>query len=261
MEDEQFDFLRVDGKPIFQQHPVPLQSPLMGVPYSGQYEGKLLWMHHTHDSSLWPPQGIIYRQAVEQAQGDAGLERFCLQWTENAEHIPPMFAPSAPERNSSTWLVNYQPIIEQGLVDLQDWVENGNKPTPTTYEYHNGRISLAKSATERGGIQPVVSATANGGVRAEVSPGQEVQLAVTAEVPAGAGSIIAVEWDFDGSGTFPFSHKVAGGDTEIELSTTTTYPAPGTYYASVRVVSHREGDVNAMSRRVENLASARVVVS
>ena len=54
-DDSLYDFLRVDGRPIFPQHEVPLQSPLMGVPYSGQYEGKLMWIHHTHDASLWPP--------------------------------------------------------------------------------------------------------------------------------------------------------------------------------------------------------------
>ncbi|MCU1344536.1 MAG: hypothetical protein JWL70_802, partial [Acidimicrobiia bacterium] len=72
MDDIQFDGYRVDGKPIYPQHPVPLQSSLMGVGYSGQYRGKLMWVHHTHDSSLWPPQGVIYRDAVLGAQGDAG---------------------------------------------------------------------------------------------------------------------------------------------------------------------------------------------
>ncbi|MDQ1697814.1 MAG: hypothetical protein QOJ03_3167 [Frankiaceae bacterium] len=261
MDDEQFDFLRLDGKPIYPQHDVPLQSPLMGVPYSGQYDGKLLWVHHTHDASLWPPQGIIYRRAVEQAQGEAGLERFCLRWTDNAEHIPPMFAPSDPKRDSSTWLVNYQPIIEQGLVDLADWVEKGNRPAPTTFTYEDGRVTLPRTAAERGGIQPVVSVSADGGIKAEVKQGATVQLAVAAEVPPGAGTIIAVEWDFDGSGDFPFEHDVDGTQTVIDLQTTTTYDEPGTYFATARVVSHREGDVDAESRRVENLASARVVVT
>jgi hypothetical protein len=51
MDDSQFDGLRVGGKPIYSQHPVPLMSPLMGVSYTGRYSGKLLWIHHTHDSS------------------------------------------------------------------------------------------------------------------------------------------------------------------------------------------------------------------
>src|SRR3546814_9570676 len=85
------DFLRLDGEPLYPQHGVPLASPLMGVPYSGQYEGKLLWIHHTHDASLLPPQGIIYKQAVEAAQRtEKAREKFRLQWTEHAEHDTPL---------------------------------------------------------------------------------------------------------------------------------------------------------------------------
>ena len=83
--------------PIYPQHPVPLMSPLMGVSYSGQYKGKLIWVHHTHDASLWPPQGVVYdgcgRASAQGATGAA--EKFRLRWTENAEHVPPMMIPVA----------------------------------------------------------------------------------------------------------------------------------------------------------------------
>lgn len=69
MADAQFDSLRHDGQPLDAQHPVPLMSPLMGVSYTGHYLGKLLWIHHTHDSSLWPGQGLIYRNAVPGHRG------------------------------------------------------------------------------------------------------------------------------------------------------------------------------------------------
>jgi hypothetical protein len=69
MDDPQFDGLKLNGVPIYPQHPVPEMSPLMGVAYTGHYEGKLLWIHHTHDSSLWPSQGIVYEAAVQQVQG------------------------------------------------------------------------------------------------------------------------------------------------------------------------------------------------
>src|SRR6202041_975741 len=72
MDDAQFDGLRVGGHPIYAQHPVPLMSPLMGVSYTGHYAGKLLWVHHTHDSSLWPSQGIIYQAAALATLGAAG---------------------------------------------------------------------------------------------------------------------------------------------------------------------------------------------
>src|SRR3546814_17464862 len=104
----------------------------MGVPYSGQYEGKLLWIHHTHDASLWPPQVIIYKQAVEAAQGpEKAREKFRLQWTENAEHVTPLLLPTNPARATTTWLIDYMPSIEQGLADLATWVEKGIQPAET----------------------------------------------------------------------------------------------------------------------------------
>jgi hypothetical protein len=262
MEDLQFDSLRLDGQPIYPQHPIPLQSPLMGVAYSGQYKGKLMWVHHTHDSSLWPPQGVIYANAVAQAQGEAGAaERFRLRWTENAEHVPPMILKSPVGRAVNTWLVDYLPVIEQSLKDLVDWVENGVAPSATAYQYHDGLITLPTTAAERGGIQAVVTVTANGEARAEVSVGEAVTLAVNAEVPAGAGTVIAVQWDFDGSGSYPFQQDVDGTAAKVSLETTHAFDRPGTYFVTAKVESHRDGDVAATSRRVPNLAQARVVVS
>jgi hypothetical protein len=237
-------------------------SPLMGVSYTGHYSGKLLWVHHTHDSSLWPSQGIIYQGAVLGAQGAAGAEsRFRLQWTENAEHIMPAWLPPSPLRASNTELVDYTPIIEQGLVDLARWVEEGVAPASTTYQYVDGQVRLPATAAERGGVQPVVSVTANGGSLATVSVGEPVTLTVHAEVPEAGGTIVSVQWDFDSKGTYPYSDpSVDGSATSVTLETTRTYDAPGTYFATALVASHRDGDVNAKHRRLQNLASARVVV-
>ena len=262
MEDAQFDSLRLDGMPVYEQHPVPLMSSLMGVSYTGQFEGKLLWIHHTHDSSLWPTQGIIYRGAVLNAQGAAAsAEKFRLQWTQNAEHIPPTFLPNSSKRATSTWLVDYFPIIEQGLADLIKWVEEGVAPSNTTFDFVDGQVRLPAAASERGGIQPVVNVTANGGLRAEIKAGESVQLEVVAEVPPNGGTIVSVAWDFDGWGSFPLQHDVDGSDTSVRLSTTHTYDTPGTYFATALVHSNREGKVDAEFRRLPNLASARIVVS
>ena len=262
MDDAQFDSLRLDGMPVYEQHPVPLMSPLMGVSYTGHFEGKLLWIHHTHDSSLWPTQGIIYRGAVLDAQGAAATaEKFRLQWTQNAEHIPPTFLPNSSKRATATWLVDYFPIIEQGLADLIRWVEEGVAPSNTTFEFVDGQVRLPATASERGGIQPVVNVTANGGLRAEIKAGEDVELEVVAEVPPNSGTIVSVAWDFDGWGTFPFRHDVDGSDASVRLSTRHTYDTPGTYFATALVHSNREGKVDAEFRRLPNLASARIVVS
>ena len=262
MDDPQFDGLKLHGVPIYRQHPVPFMSLLMGVPYTGHYDGKLLWVHHTHDSSLWPSQGVVYGAAVEQAQGaGAAAEKFRLQWTQNAEHIMPTMLPSSPTRSTTTWLIDYMPIIEQGLVDLIRWVEEGVAPPSTTYEYSHGQVSLPDRAAARGGIQPVVAVTVNGGVRADVKVGEAVALVAVAEVPPGTGTIVSVEWDFDGQGGFPVHEDVDGTAPTGTWSRSHTYDAPGTYFATARVCSNREGDVAAEFRRLPNLASVRIVVT
>jgi hypothetical protein len=260
-DDPMNDFLRVDGAPLYPQHGLPAQSPLMGVPYSGQYEGKLLWIHHTHDASLWPPQGVIYKRAVEEVQGyDKFREKFRIQWTQNAEHVPPMLLPSNPARATTTWLINYMPSIEQGLVDLAAWVEKGVPPAETQYQFVDGKVSLPATAKERGGTQPVVNVTANGEIRTEVKVGEAVTVEVKAEAPPGAGTLTQAHWDFDGSGTFAKNEPVKAGQTELTLSTTHSFDKPGTYFVTARVRLNRHGDP-AARRQIENLASARVVVS
>jgi hypothetical protein len=262
MDDPQFDGLKLHGVPIYPQHPVPFMSPLMGVPYTGHYDGKLLWVHHTHDSSLWPSQGVVYEAAVLQAQGAAAAaEKFRLQWTQNAEHIMPAMLPSSPTRSTASWLIDYTPIIEQGLVDLIHWVEDGVAPPSTTYKYSHGQVSLPDTAAARGGIQPVVALTANGGVRADVKVGDAVDLEAVAEVPPGSGTIVAVEWDFDGQGGFPVHEDVDGTDVAGKWARSHSYDAPGTYFVSARVSSNREGDVKGEFRRLPNLASVRIVVT
>ncbi|MCW2620736.1 MAG: hypothetical protein JWL64_338 [Frankiales bacterium] len=262
MDDPSFDFLRLDGVPVYPQHPVPESSPLMGVPYTGKYEGKLLWVHHTHDSSLWPSQGVVYPEAVRRSQGTQGLrDNFCLRWTEHAEHVPPFILPSDPARATPTWLIDYMPAIEQSLVDLQAWCEQGVVPAATTFSFSDGKVTLPATAAERGGIQAVVVARADGAERVQVAAGSEVTLTVTAETPPGAGTITGVEWDFEGAGSFEFGHDVDGSAASVSLSTTRTYAAPGTYYATARVTSHREGLVGATSRGITNVAAARIVVT
>ncbi|MGO9103175.1 MAG: hypothetical protein ACLP9Y_28430 [Mycobacterium sp.] len=263
MADMQFDSLRVDGKPIHCQHPIPVMSAVMGNSYSGKFAGKLIWVHHTHDSEVWPPSGVIYADAVRGAMGERGFaEQFRIRWSEHAEHIPTFMVGESLGRAANTWLIEYMPIIEQSLADLVDWVENGIEPAGTTYEYRDGRVTLPATATERRGIQPVVRATANGASVAEVAVGEAVALEVHAEVPPGAGTIVAVEWDFDGSGTFPVRHEeIDGTVTEITLRTTHRYERRGTYFPTALVHSHRDGDPNAEFRRIPNLAQVRVVVS
>ncbi|MCW2528383.1 MAG: hypothetical protein JWM76_3243 [Pseudonocardiales bacterium] len=258
----EWDFLRVDGRPVYPQYELPEMSPFMGTVHSAEYQGKLMWVHHTHDSSLWPSQGIGMKNNVERLYGVEGAaKKFRLRWTENAEHGQPGLMAPHSARASNTWLVDPDPVIEQCLADLTSWVEDGIEPEDTNFEYQDGTVRLPATAARRRGIQPVVTVTANDSTRANVSVGEAVSLRVRAEVLPAAGTIISVAWDFDGSGAYPFRHDVDGTSSEVTLSTTHSFDRPGTYFATALVESHRDGDVAATSRRIPNLASARVVVS
>ncbi len=48
--------------------------------------------------------------------------------------------------------------------------------------------------------------------------------------------------------------------TTVELRATHTYLRPGTYFATVRVTSQRDGDPDAPYTRIQNLARVRVEV-
>jgi hypothetical protein len=261
-DDPLFDSLRVDGIPIYQPHLVPDWSPFMGVCYSGVYEGKVMWIHSTHDSSVWPAWGTQYHSAVLQGQGPEGAaQNFRIRWSEYAEHASHAMVPPEPHRASNTRFINGG-TPTQSLKDLVAWVEDGVEPLGTNYTFQDGRVSLPPTAAERGGIQPIATVTANGGIRADVRAGDSVTLEVHAEVHPEAGRLISVKWDFDGSGAYPFQQPgVDGSSADLTLTTTHRYDSPGTYFATALVESHRDGDVNATDCRNETLGQARIVVS
>src|SRR3546814_11821860 len=101
-------------------------------------------MQHTHDTSLWPDQAILYAERVA-LYGTP--ENFRLQWVENAEHIPPAFLPPSIVPSPASRLIDYSGIIEQGLADLVAWVEQGIAPPDSAYSYA-GEIGRA-SCRER----------------------------------------------------------------------------------------------------------------
>jgi hypothetical protein len=262
LESPEYDQFRLGSAPIYQQYEQPYLSPFMGVRHTGKFDGKMLWIQHTHDASLWPSHGVGMKNNVEREAGLArSRECFRLRWLQNAEHVPPYMAAPAPDRANTTWLVDYPAHVEQSLIDLTDWVEHAVEPAETHFELDDGQINLPASAKERGGIQPVVSVTADGAKRVHVRAGTPVRLEVHAEVPPRAGSIVSIKWDLDGTGTYPISGETDGTSAEVTDVLEWTYDTPGTYFPTALVESHRDGDVTATSRRIPNLDAARVIVT
>ena len=109
-------------------------------------------------------------------------------------------------------------------------------------------------------MQPVVHLTVDGGQRAEVTAGTAVTLEAVGEAPA--GTIVALEWDPEGSGKWTAAEDgVDGTQPSVRATREHTFTTPGTYFPSVRATSHRDGDVAATHARIPNLARVRVVVT
>ena len=79
---------------------------------------------------------------------------------------------------------------------------------------------------------------------ADVVVGEPVRFDAIVEVPPGAGTVVAAEWDFDGAGEYPcVESRFDGSETRVSFATTHAFAEPGTYFAALRVTSHRQGDV------------------
>jgi hypothetical protein len=105
----------------------------------------------------------------------------------------------------------------------------------------------------------VVELLANGAPRAEVKVGEPVALAATVETPAGAGVVVAAEWDFEGQGTYATSAELTPA-ARVTVAATHAFARPGTYYPVLRAAAQRNGDAGSPYARVENIGRARVVV-
>jgi hypothetical protein len=214
---------------------------------------------------VWPNGVVAYREKVRTHAGDAIRDRYRLWWVEHAPHgAPQILGPAlTPEKDPGVWqsrLVDYDGVTAQALRDLVDWVEDGTEPPPDTAftMTNDGGITLESDPGRRGGVQPVVLATANGGRRADVKVGEPVRLVGTAE-RVGGGTVVAAEWDVLGSGTWEPAN-VDGASARVSVETVNAYDRPGTYFASFRVGSHRNGKAGNKPY-ARNLARVRIVVT
>jgi hypothetical protein len=245
------------GTPVYPQRGV-LVGPAgtanaAGSLLTGKIHGKVLMLSALMDIDAYAWQADWYRSLVMGAIGTDFDDNFALWFVDRAHHENPL---TALQR---TQVASYSGALQQALRDLATWVETGNKPTETRYKVVDTQVIVPATAAERGGVQPVVDLTANGGVRTEVKAGEAVDLTATIEVPPAAGKVVSAEWDFEGSGTFTLA-EIGAPATRVTLCASHAYATPGTYFAVIRVSSQREGDARTPYGRVLNLARARIVV-
>ena len=252
-------FRNPDGTPIYPQRPLIL-GPLFaaaaaGTVQTGCFEGKMIVVEALLDREAFPWQADWYRSRVHEHLGDATDDHFRLWFVDNALHG------DSEIQESPTHTVSYLGMLHQALRDLSAWVETGVAPPPSTsYEVLDGQVVVPAEARERRGLQPVVSLTADGGARTDVPVGAEVTFRATAAVPDGTGAMVTFEWDVDGAGDFPVRDDVGAGERAI-VEHRHSFAQPGTYFPTVRVAAHRDGDGTTPYARIQNLARVRVVVT
>ncbi len=251
-------FRNPDGSPLYPQRPL-LLGPLFaaaaaGTVQTGRFEGKMIVVASLLDREAFPWQADWYRSRVQEHFGSETDEHFRLWFTDNALHG------DDEAQESPTHTVSYLGMLQQALRDLSRWVEDGVAPPATTsYDVVDGQVVVAPEASRRRGIQPVVSLSVNEGQRAETLCGQEVAFRAAAEVPRDGGSIVALEWDLNGSGSFSEKEAVEAAPRVVR-ERRFSFADPGTYFPTVRVVAQREANRTSSFARLQNLSRVRVVV-
>lgn len=252
-------FRRPDGKPLYPQRPM-LIGPIFvkataGSLQTGKFDGKMIVVASLWDREAMPWQADWYRGRVQANLGPRTDENVRLWYTDHALHG------DEPTTDAATRIVSYVPVLQQALRDLSAWVERGvAPPASTAYRIEDGQVVVAAQAGDRGGIQPVVTLTANGRNRVEIAAGQSVTFVGAIEVPPGAGSIVAAQWDFDEQGKFETTSAIPPGARKATVRITHRFDTPGTYYPALRGVSQRDGDAQTPYGRIQNLGRVRVVV-
>jgi hypothetical protein len=183
-------------------------------------------------------------------------------------------------------VVNYVGALRQALIDLSNWVEKGIEPLKrTAYSLgEDGQIHTEQDVSKRFGIQGIPTLKANGEKCAHVKAGQCVRFTVDVEVPQGAGDVTEILFaqqekeltakDTESNGvarlmlgedmwdaSLSFEKGEKGAIRTAHAETVGCYDKPGTYFATVRIATNREGDPTRAFTQVLNLDRARIVVS
>jgi hypothetical protein len=266
-------FKAPDGSHLYPQRPLVRGYDQVGKGnswQSGDFRCKVINVACLMDEAAFPWQADWYRRRVIAQQGPGHTDRYRLWYVDRAMHVNPSryLSPNEGHRAqpghgpTDTQVVAYNGVLQQAIRDVAAWAEDGvEPPAGTTYRVEDGQVVVAPTAAERLGVQPVVTLTANGGQRAEVSVGEPVELVGTVEVPPGAGVVISAEWDDDGSGGYADVDRFDEPATTRQVARTRSFERRGTHFVTLRASSQRDDAVGSRYGRAFNLARVRVVVT
>jgi len=247
------------GQPIYPQRKILLgalsTAGTAGSALSGNIHGKMLVVEAMMDIDALAWQADWYRSLAQEQLAERFAENYAIWFIEHAQHDNPQ----TPEACAHS--VSMGGALQQALRDISAWVEEGKYPSSTQYEIVDSQVQVPASAAQRRGIQPVVALQVNNGERADVKCEEAVHFTATIDVPENTGTIVAVEWDFNGEGSFPTVTKLVEPVATLACTESHSYVTPGTYFPVVRVTSQRSGDAATPYGRIQNIARVRVVVT
>lgn len=250
-----------DGNPALPQRNL-LLGPMIssngtGSRQTGKINGKVIICASLMDEQAYPWQADWYRRkinSVSEKKADADCRIWYFDHTLHGDET---------KTTNELYETSYVGGLKQALLDLAQWVETGEEPIRSSvYQVNAGQVVAPETARERGGIQPVVCALANGEKCAHVKAGEPVVFIAEAEVPDKAGILTHVEWSFEGDEDFPYKSEftLSDGGCHGKVECSHTYAKTGTYFAVVRVMSQRDGDKEDLYTQVRNIDRVRIVV-
>jgi hypothetical protein len=252
-------FLDCSGNPVYPQR--PLIGPSMafhgsGGIQTGRFKGKMIVVASLMDEAAFPWIADWYRKKAIEHLGEKHNGSFRLWYIDNAMHAETVGI------EAKLHVVGYLGALNQALLDLSNWVENGVAPPESTnYTEEDGQIRVSDDADSRSGIQPLVELKVNGNKSAKVAVGERFILNGSIGAPNGTGIVLKAEFDFDGQGEFDNSAQLEHKNENrsvAQVIATHSYDKPGVYFPVLRAESSRdEGDPFT---RIRNLSRARVEV-
>jgi len=191
----------------------------------------------------FPWQADWYAQKVREVYGEKAGEMIRIWYNDNCPHG------DVSDMDDPLHFTSYLGMLQQALLDLSAWVEEGIAPPPSSgYELRDQQVILAENAQERQGIQPVVTLIANGQHCLRIKAGETVHLSAEVGLTKRMGGILSFEWSFEGE------KELNHGSAEMSYC----YQHPGVYFPTVRVTTGR--DPQDAFCRLRNLGRARVIV-
>lgn len=254
----------LDGRPLYPQR--PLLERLFSGRYSFDLSGKkIIIVNGMQDRGTWPSSAVHYRTNLARKMGVDAEEVSRLWFNEQQQHIDGAWMVPVGPPVPTTEFINYGGVIHEALRQLVAWVEQEQAPSPSSlFDYtRDSMVILAEESAVRGGVQPSIRIRGNGNAgRLDVRAGEPVELVALAEAIPGTGTIVSLEWDFEGLGTWPECvEDIAQGSTRLEHRTRHVFDKPGKYFPSSRVTTRFSGEGSAQNFRITNLGRMRVVVT